>query len=89
MLAPYAGFGGSISRLWSSTEYVYSDRTEVRRSYQNRVTGSVFIGAEYWFTKSISLAGEQSFTVSHASSESSTWFEAEVGPSTLLLSVYF
>lgn len=88
-LFPYLGIAARINQSWDKAEQVYINRTETEKYTQTRFGGSLFVGIEYWLTKSISFSGEQSISVSFYKYAYTKSFSIGNSTSSLLLSIYF
>ncbi len=91
-LSPYAGVIGTVN--WSQTtyKYVYTDSTRQMITSSRGFGGSIMVGAEYWITPRISLAGEKTFGVSYTTASSgsnaSSTFAVFISTSSLMLLIY-
>ena len=89
VLFPFAGVAAHIDQTWNKIERVYISRTETEKFTTWGFGGSLFVGVEYWFTKDISLSGEQAISLSYLKQADYKSFSLGNSTSSLLLSVYF
>ena len=57
--------GGGVSYTFYSSQYKYDYLKGYSKSITDTYAGIIFMGVEYWLTKSISLAGEQQVAISY------------------------
>jgi len=84
-------YGGQlgVNQNYSRSRYQYPSHSTDRSEVQTSIIGGIFFGVEYWISKNISFAGEQSISVYSSVRENYSSFNVQSSASSLLLNVYF
>ena len=88
-ISPYLGLDIGVEHVHGSYDYIFLKQTTTSHYTNNTYNGSIFIGVEYWLSRTFSIAGEHSISISYYKGEDYNTVDIENSTSALMLSIYF